>query len=485
MPLITSRTDWTIPLIEKVWDHIEDVAVNDLGLTYYQPQIEIVSAEQMLDAYSSIGYPVNYNHWSFGKDFLVNQENYRKGMMNLAYEMIIQTNPAITYLMSENDAVMQALVLAHACVGHNFVYKNNYLFNESGISESIIDYMVYARDYIKSCEEKYGEREVETLLDHAHTIARNSIDKYERKYKKSLNEDQQQIANAKKAEEEQKNLDIVIKTTTELEEKASEDETEKDIDDENLLYYIATHSVKLEPWQREILTIVRRINQSLYPQMQTKLLHEGFATFTHVYIMNELEKRGVISPDAQISWVHSHSNVTYQSDMHSKHYDGNFNPYSLGSSIFNDIRRICESPTKEDELWFPDLIGKPWREEVRKAASSYNDESFVAQFLSPTIMRKYKMMLVDPLTDDSVIVSEISDDNGYKAIRRNLSDSYNIVNRIPDIVVKKADMKNDRKLILEYRPYHDRKLERTYEIETLRAVESLWGYPVNLVTKED
>src|SRR5574337_588570 len=82
-PLITSRTDWTIPLIEEVWDHIEDVAVNDLGLTYYQPQIEIVSAEQMLDAYSSIGYPVNYNHWSFGKDFLVNQENYRKGMMNL------------------------------------------------------------------------------------------------------------------------------------------------------------------------------------------------------------------------------------------------------------------------------------------------------------------------------------------------------------------------------------------------------------------
>lgn len=486
-PLITSRTDWNRKLLQEVWGHIEDVAVNDLGLTFYQPQIEIVSAEQMLDAYSSTGMPVNYSHWSFGKDYLRTMKQYQKGHTNLAYEMIIQTNPAITYIMEENDAVMQTLVLSHACAGHGFVFKNNYLFKDLGMAESLVDYMIYARDFVHHCEEKYGEDEVEKILDCAHTLSRNSIDKYERKNKRPLTEEEKLLEDAKRAADNQKELDIIIKTTTEdyrstLQQNKAKESV--DVDEENLLYFIAENSIILKPWQREVLNIVRRISQSFYPQMQTKLLHEGFATFTHSYIMNELEQRGIISPDAEMSWIHSHSSVIYQPDMRSKYYTGSFNPYSLGLSLFRDIRRICEEPTKEDERWFPNLVGRPWREEIRKAASDYNDESLVAQFLSPNLMRKYKMMLVKAYgTGDRALVTEICDDAGYEAIRKNLSCSYNPINHVPEITVKKADLKKDRYLQLEYSPYNGRRLDEGYANDTLRAIMQLWGYNVILETK--
>src|ERR1039458_4143468 len=121
-PLITSRSDWTPSLLREIWTHIEEIGKGDLGLDYYEPQFEIVSSEVMLDAYSSTGMPVNYNHWSFGKDFLKNQNKYNKGKMHLAYEMVVNTNPCIAYLMEENDGVTQAMVMAHASVGHSFAW---------------------------------------------------------------------------------------------------------------------------------------------------------------------------------------------------------------------------------------------------------------------------------------------------------------------------------------------------------------------------
>ena len=73
----------------------------------------------MLDAYASVGMPVNYRHWSFGKQFIASEKSYRRGHMGLAYEIVINSDPCIAYLMEENTMPMQALVMAHACFGHN------------------------------------------------------------------------------------------------------------------------------------------------------------------------------------------------------------------------------------------------------------------------------------------------------------------------------------------------------------------------------
>ena len=145
--------DWTFETLRSVYDAIEDVATNDLKLDFYTNQIEIISSEQMLDAYSSIGMPLMYRHWSFGKHFVTNERYYRKGAMGLAYEIVINSDPCISYCMEENSMPMQTLVMAHAAFGHNHFFKANHLFQQWTDAGGILDYLEFARGYIAECEE--------------------------------------------------------------------------------------------------------------------------------------------------------------------------------------------------------------------------------------------------------------------------------------------------------------------------------------------
>lgn len=157
-------SDWTFDLIDRYHAAIAATAAR-FGLDTYPNQLEIITAEQMMDAYSSVGMPVNYRHWSYGKEFLATERRYRRGHMGLAYEIVINSNPCISYLMEENTTAMQALVIAHAAYGHNSFFKGNYLFRMWTDASSIIDYLVYAKDYVAQCEERYGFDEVERILD--------------------------------------------------------------------------------------------------------------------------------------------------------------------------------------------------------------------------------------------------------------------------------------------------------------------------------
>ncbi|WP_009891290.1 SpoVR family protein, partial [Burkholderia thailandensis] len=140
-------SDWTFELIEEYDTHISQVA-EQYELDIYPIQLELISAEQMMDAYASVGMPVNYRHWSFGKHFLATEKSYRRGQMGLAYEIVINSNPCIAYLMEENTMTMQALVIAHAAYGHNSFFKGNYLFRLWTDAHAIIDYLVYAKNYV-------------------------------------------------------------------------------------------------------------------------------------------------------------------------------------------------------------------------------------------------------------------------------------------------------------------------------------------------
>ena len=131
--------------IQRVHDAVEEIAHGELGLDIYPNQIEVINSEQMLDAYSSIGMPLFYKHWSFGKHFARNEALYRAGMQGLAYEIVINSNPCISYIMEENTATMQTLVIAHAAFGHNHFFKNNYLFKQWTDANGILDYLEFAK----------------------------------------------------------------------------------------------------------------------------------------------------------------------------------------------------------------------------------------------------------------------------------------------------------------------------------------------------
>ena len=215
--LIAEGNDWTFDLIEK-YDQVIGELADDYGLDTYPNQIEIIRSDQMMDAYSSIGMPIGYHHWSYGKHFVEVEQNYQKGYMGLAYEIVINSDPCIAYLMEENSLTMQALVIAHACYGHNSFFKGNYLFRSWTDASAIIDYLVFAKRYISECEARHGLQAVEETLDSCHALMNYGVDRYKRPYPISAEEEKRQ--QAERAEYVQRNLNDLWRTlpTTEVEE---------------------------------------------------------------------------------------------------------------------------------------------------------------------------------------------------------------------------------------------------------------------------
>ncbi|HUG62735.1 MAG TPA: SpoVR family protein, partial [Methylomirabilota bacterium] len=171
--LLFTGADWTFDTLARINDAVERVAVDELGLDTYPSRIEVITSEQMLDAYASIGMPLFYRHWSFGKHFVQNESAYRKGWQGLAYEIVINSDPCLVYIMEENTATTQAIVIAHAAYGHNHFFKNNYVFKQWTDAAGILDYLGFAKRYIEDCEARHGVEKVERFLDAAHALMNN------------------------------------------------------------------------------------------------------------------------------------------------------------------------------------------------------------------------------------------------------------------------------------------------------------------------
>ena len=471
-------SEWDIPLIERMWGVIDDIGRNTFGLDYYKPQIEIITAEHMLDNYSNAAMPINYGHWSFGKTFLQNERQYHKGMMGLAYEVVINTDPCITYLMENNTATLQALVLAHSICGHSHFFKNNYLFKNWTDADSILDYLTFAKNHIKSCEEKYGATRVEILLDACHALQNHGIDKYRKpaSLKGELAE--------QRAKEWDKYFESTFNDVWRTVPKKSVEGTirkvENEISEENILYFIEKNSPVLKEWEREIVRIVRKISQYFYPQRQTQLLNEGFATFTHHMIMTEMHDQGYLTDGAYLEFLQSHTNVITQRDWDSKHYSG-INVYALGFAMLMDIKRICQNPDDEDKKWFPELIGADWLTTILDIVANYRDESFILQFLTPKVARHFKLFSIHVKEKSGhLLVNGTHDDDDFIQLRRALAEQYDLSRSIPQIEVVGVDWDTDRWLYLEHKTKNNQRLEYSDMRKTVQYIYNLWGFTVRM-----
>lgn len=474
---LSDGPDWTFDLIEQYEYHIDRIA-KDFRLDIYPNQIEVITAEQMMDAYASIGMPINYTHWSFGKKFIQTEQQYRRGQMGLAYEIVINSNPCIAYLMEENTITMQALVMAHACYGHNSFFKGNYLFQTWTDADSIIDYLVFAKNYISKCEQKHGEKEVEDILDSCHALMNYGVDRYKRPQKISLQEER----NRQKQREKYLQSQVNELWRTLPDSKASVEPQAirfPEEPQENLLYFIEKNAPLLEPWQRELVRIVRKVSQYFYPQKQTQVMNEGWACFWHYHILTQLYDDGLVTDRFMMEFLHSHTSVVMQPEYNSPYYSG-INPYALGFNMFMDIKRICQNPTDEDRYYLPDIAGKDWLETVHFAMQNFKDESFISQFLSPKLIRDFKLFAVeDDAQNPFISVSAIHDESGYRAIKEKLSAQYNLSNNEPNIQIYNVDVRGDRSLTLRYIPQNGIPLAESKE-EVMRHLHRLWKFNVRL-----
>ena len=475
-------SEWSFPALEQYDQAIGRVAAR-YELDTYPHVLEVISAEQMMDAYASIGMPVYYNHWSFGKHFLATENRYKRGQMGLAYEIVINSDPCIAYLMEENTLPMQALVIAHAAYGHNAFFKGNHLFRQWTSADAIVDYLVFAKQFIAQCEERHGVSAVERLLDACHALLNVGVDRFKRSPRLSLAKEK--LRQKERAEYLQAQVNDVWRT---LPPQASTGTAATEArfpaePEENLLYFIEKHAPLLESWQREVIRIVRKIGQYFYPQRQTQVMNEGWASFWHYTLLNTLYDDGELSDGFMLEFLQSHTNVVYQPAYNSPYYSG-INPYALGFAMWRDLRRICEQPDNEDREWFPSIAGSNWRQTAEFAMQNFKDESFIAQYLSPRLMREFRFFSV--LDDDArakLQVASIHDTSGYRELRSQLSDQYNLGSREPNIQVWNVDRQGDRSLTLRHFSHQRRPLDGSSKA-VLDHVAYLWGFTVRLESQD-
>lgn len=480
---LSQESEWDMQTIKAYDEAIGEIA-RDYGLETYPNQIEIISSEQMLDAFCANGMPIGYSHWSFGKKLLRLEKEYKRGHMSLAYEIVINSNPSIAYLMEDNSTVMQALVIAHACYGHNSFFKNNYLFKSWTNAEAIIDYLVFAKKYIGACEEKHGIDAVEKIIDACHSLMNYGVDRYKHSPKLSLKEES--IRQKKRQQYLQTQVNELWKTLP----KKTEEKTKSKKDlfpaepQENILYFIEKNAPLLEPWQREIIRIIRKIAQYFYPQRQTKVMNEGWATFWHYQLINDLYEKKQVSDEFMMEFLQIHTNVLYQPSFDDKRFRG-LNPYTLGYGIYKEIKRISENPTEEDKKFFPFLCGSPWLENLFFSMTSFKDESFIAQYLSPNLIRELRLFtLKDDYEKNYLEISAIHNEEDYQYIRQALASQFNLSMLEPNIQVYEVDLKGDRSLTLRHIMQRKNPLDKDYK-RVLEHIHQLWGFTVKLETFDE
>ncbi len=485
--------DWDFTTLQRTFEAIERVAIEELGLDPYPTRLEVITSEQMLDAYAATGMPVMYPHWSFGKRFAQQELLYRKGYQSLALEIVINADPSICYIMEENTMATQATVIAHAAMGHNHFFKHNQVFQAWTAPDTILDDLRYARSFVKACEDKHGRQAVEQVLDAAHTLFAHGVGRDKAQRPDPLEQRERLRRRRREALEAMDELWLRTVPHTLGDEETDAKEAYRDAErralglpEDNLLLFLESHAPLLEDWQRELLCIVRQLATYFEPQRQTKMMNEGCATWCHFEIMSRLRDSGEITEGAMLEFLHLHAHVVAQPGFDQRGYPG-INPYALGFAMMRDIARICTEPTREDEEWFPDIAGNgdPIRT-LRWAWSEFRDESFVRQFLSPKLIRDWRMFrLRDDAEDPEYLVEVIHDEAGYRKIRSGLADLYDPSSLQPRLEVVDADMRGDRKLHLRHWVHNGQQLDALETRRVLRHIARLWGYEVRLTEVEE
>jgi stage V sporulation protein R len=447
--VVKCLADFSIRELEEWNERIEKI-VQEVGLDYYEQEFEIISYEDMMGYETYIGMPSHYPHWSYGKAYERIKTLNRYNLSGLAYEMVINSDPCIAYLMKDNTLLLQILTIAHV-YGHNDFFKNNRLFKlgtRAGYTlEMFKNHANRIRYYI--ADPSIGYKKVERILNAAHAL------KYQTSRvigEKRVSEEAKRQAIIEGYEKEENDYPLLNprreKPGLPLELKKIPIEPEEDI-----LYFISKYG-RLSEWERDIIDIVRQETAYFIPQIETKIMNEGWASFWHYTILNKLN----LNPGLHLEFLKRHNQVI-------RPHEGRINPYYVGFKIFEDlVKRYPDNP----KMIF----------QVREVE---RDQSFLRRYLTQELCNEMNLFEYVKV-DKEYLISEVSDDDGWRKIRDSLASSTGM-GGIPVITVEEWVPK-DNTLIIEHK-FDGRELELNYAYETLKYLSDLWEGKVMLVTYLD
>ncbi len=433
-------------------DEITEVATG-FGLDYYPMRYEICPAE-IIYTFGAYGMPTRFTHWSFGKQFHKMKLHYDLGLSQI-YELVINSNPCYAFLLDSNSLIQNKLIIAHV-LAHCDFFKNNIRF--SNTRRDMVESMAATAERISRYEQEHGKDAVEHFLDAVLSVQEH-IDPTITKPK------HQMITKTEKTKSPYDDLWKLdgeeVKDHKKIKEvKKIPAEPEKD-----LLLFILEHSRALEEWQRDILTMMREEMLYFWPQLETKIMNEGWASYWHQRILREIN----LTSDELIEFAKLNASVVQPSKTY-------INPYYLGVKMFEDIEERYNNPTKEMvQRGVKPHSGREMMFEVRETDA---DISFIRNYLTKELVEREDLYLFQKQGNLYRIT-----DKEYEEIRQQLV-SMRVNGGFPFIYVENGDHAKNGELYLVH-SYEGIELDLPYLENVLPYLYDLWGRTVHLETMMD
>ncbi|MDP8240175.1 MAG: SpoVR family protein [Candidatus Hatepunaea meridiana] len=469
--------NYTIKDLEK-WDMRIKELVESFGLDPFPQIFELCDHHQMIGYMAYSGMPSRYPHWSFGKQYEKQKTLYDYGVAGLPYEMVINSNPCLAYLMSDNTLLLQVLTMAHV-YGHNDFFRNNFNFRDTYPVYTLEKFKAHADRIRKYYEDpRIGYKKIERILDAAHTLSLNcrrnlgGVDAHdcERRGNNAVNHGAMTVGG--KCAVNNGVLTASCSSCNGLSTDGSrvevDEEDEAKRPDTDPLLFIRDHNSQLKEWERDLMTIVHEESLYFVPQMETKIMNEGWAVYWHKKILDTLD----LPQDMRMEFMIRHNQVVSPIPR-------GLNPYHLGWKMFEDIVERWDEPSSEEREEFK----RPGGEGIQKifqVRETDRDEGFIRQYLTRELMIEMDLYQHEQAGSDRV-VTKVSSNEDWKDVRNTIIRNIGM-NSIPVITVQDGNYSGLGKLLLKHE-VEGRELDREYAERTLGYIRRLWRQPVILETQ--
>lgn len=447
--------------ILKFEESLEEISAKAkaMGLDCYPMRFEVCSAE-IIYTFGAYGMPTRFSHWSFGKSFHKMKTQYDYNLSRI-YELVINSNPCYAFLLDDNSLVQNKMVAAHVFAHCDF-FKNNMWFRHT--SKKMLETMARSAERISEYEFRYGRKKVEEVIDAAmsiqeHIEPRHSIGRAKENNKRIMSNNRHKDTQIKETPYDDLwniGLDNIDEEVTQF--RKFPETPEKDV-----LKFIATNSKELDEWECDIVFIIREEMLYFWPQIETKIMNEGWATLWHARIIRSMELTG----DETLEFAKMHAGVIQSSKM-------GLNPYLVGLRIWEDIEKRWENPSLEEQKKYGRKGGEG-KAKIFEVRETENDESFIRNYLTKDLVEELDLYLFQKVYTKWQVV-----DTEWKKVREGLVSLLNN-GGYPYIVVEDGNYNRNGELYLKH-CHEERDLDLYYLEKTLPYVFRLWGKNVYLET---
>ena len=454
--------------------------VADFGLDVVPQEFDVVPAQKMLEI-MAYRLPVNFSHWSFGRDYETERTRFEHGYA-VPYEVVFNSDPCRAYLIDTNPFPIQVLVMAHVYAHNDFMTHNRHF---QGSRRDMVGSAAAAAARFRGYEDDYGLEVVERVIDAGMAIQWN-IDPAQYLHNQSEADTRERLYGWQRELPSHGRFDDLIGGRPKLSREQKQALRKKTPPEPtiDLLGYIIDHSPRpLAEWEKDVLEVIKGQAHYFLPYRRTKIMNEGWATYWHEQIMQRLFERRFLSAEE-----HGYYNL-YNARVKA-HHPRDLNPYLLGYAVLRDVenrwnlgrfgREYDETTDAETRQHWDTGLGTG-REKLFEIRRTHMDWFFIDEFLSQEVIDDLGLYLYlehDRQSHYDIVVEQTE----WKRVRQILVQSL-MNSGVPRILVNDGNYRNSLQLYLEH-SYEGLPLHDEYARNTIELIHFLWDHPVHLETRE-